>query len=202
MAMRSLGSVRYGRAMANPALYPGQPQFATAQQAAQVQPANGEGGDGGVGQGSGGPGISAGGPRPKGVETPVGFKSERAPTTRPAGDVALSDADPAPDAARTVLPDPAAKLDPALVGLAAKVAKDGKDGTLKVGDLAVTGHQLDVILTLSDTSKETLEALKKLGFSETGASKAGKMLFGSIDVRKLEELAKLPVVLRVRPMAG
>ena len=71
-------------------------------------------------------------------------------------------------------PAPAAKLDPTLLGLADKVAKEGKDGTLKVGDLAVTGHQLDVIITLSDTSKETLEALKKLGFAETGASKAGQ----------------------------
>jgi hypothetical protein len=33
-----------------------------------------------IGQGSGGPGISAGGPRPKGIETPVGFKGERSPT--------------------------------------------------------------------------------------------------------------------------
>jgi Ca-activated chloride channel family protein len=155
-----------------------------------------------VGQGSGGPGSSAGGSRPKGLETAAAFKRPAAPATQPAGGVVLSDGDPAPDAAHTVLPDPAAKLDRALVGLAEKVAKEGKDGTLKVGDLSVTAHQLDVILTLSNTSKETLEALKKLGFTETGASKAGRMLFGSIDVRKLDELAKLPVVLRVRPMAG
>ena len=44
------------------------------------------------------------------------------------------------------------------------------------------------------------EALKRLGFTQTGESKAIKLLIGTIDVRKLKELAELEAVIRVTPV--
>ncbi len=112
---------------------------------------------------------------------------------------ALADAEEARDGlARPA--DPATKLAASLRDLGKKVEKDGKDGNLTVGKLKVIGHVVDVMVFLRDTSPETLAALKKLGFVQTGASAAAKLLTGTIDVRKLEELAKLEAVIRVAPV--
>jgi Ca-activated chloride channel family protein len=96
---------------------------------------------------------------------------------------------------------PEGKLDEALRGLAEKVAKDGKDGNLTVGKLRVIEYKIDVMIYLRDTSPETTQALKALGFVQTGESKAIKLLVGTIDVRKLEALVQLDAVTRVRPVA-
>ena len=98
--------------------------------------------------------------------------------------------------------DPKTKLAAALRELAKKVEKDGKDGNLTVGKLKVIGHKVDVMVFLRDTSAETLAALKKLGFVQTGASKATSLLIGTIDVRRLEDLAGLDAVIRVAPVSG
>jgi hypothetical protein len=45
-----------------------------------------------------------------------------------------------------------------------------------------------------------MDALKQLGFQQTGESKAVRMLIGTIDVRKLEELVKLEAVVSVKPV--
>jgi len=97
---------------------------------------------------------------------------------------------------------PQDKLAEALRGLAEKVEKDGTDGTLTIGKLRVIDWKVDVIIFLRDASDETLEALKELGFVQTGESKAVKLLIGTIDVHKLEDLAKLGAVLRVKPVAS
>jgi hypothetical protein len=86
--------------------------------------------------------------------------------------------------------------------LAAKVAKEGQDGNLTVGKLKVTSYRVDVLILLRDTSEQTVAALKALGFEQTGDSKAVTLLIGTIDVRKLDELARLDAVIRVKPVAG
>jgi uncharacterized protein YaaR (DUF327 family) len=107
------------------------------------------------------------------------------------------------DAASAAASLPAtAKLAPALASLAEKVTKQGKDGNLTVDGVNVTDYKVDVMVYLSDASEKTLEALKKLGFIKTGESKAIRLLVGTIDVRKLEDLAKLDVVMRVTPVAA
>ncbi len=99
--------------------------------------------------------------------------------------------------AADVLAEPRPILAEPLRELAEKVSKDGKDGNLTVGPLRVTDHKIDVMIYLKNTAPETLEALKKLGFHQSGQSKAIHLLIGSIDVRRLEELAELDVVIHV-----
>ncbi len=95
-----------------------------------------------------------------------------------------------------------AKLADPLRDLAAKVAEEGQDGDLTVGKLKVTNYRVDVMILLRDTSEQTVAALKALGFDQTGESKAINLLIGTIDVRKLEALAKLDAVIRVKPVAA
>ena len=95
---------------------------------------------------------------------------------------------------------PEMKLAEPLRGLASKVETDGKDGNLTIGELKVVGHKVDVMIFLSDVTEDTLKALKELGFVQTGESKAIKLLIGTIDVRKLDDLAKLDAVIRVKPV--
>ncbi len=95
---------------------------------------------------------------------------------------------------------PGDKLGEPLRGLADKVEKEGEDGNLTVGELKIVEYKVDVMIFLSDVSDETLKALKELGFVQSGESKAIKLLIGTIDVRKLEDLAKLDAVIRVKPV--
>jgi len=96
--------------------------------------------------------------------------------------------------------DPLAKLDESLRNLGDRVAKEGKDGTLAAGPVAVTNYRLDVMVYLSDVSPQTLDALKKLGFEQSAESKAVRLVIGTIDVRKLADLAKLEAVVSVKPV--
>jgi hypothetical protein len=96
--------------------------------------------------------------------------------------------------------DPALKLDESLRDLAEVVTKQGRDGSFTSGEVAVNAYKVDVMVYLSDTSAQTLESLKKLGFVTSGESKTVRLLFGTIDVRKLKELAKLDAVRSVRPV--
>jgi hypothetical protein len=97
---------------------------------------------------------------------------------------------------------PASKLDDALRDLAQKVTKEGQAGTLTVGKMRVINYKVDVMIYLSDTSDKTLNALKQLGFVQAGESKAIRLLIGTVDVRKLEELAKIDAVIRVTPVGS
>ncbi len=89
-----------------------------------------------------------------------------------------------------------------LRGLWERVAKEGRNGNLTVGDLQVVDYRVDVMIYLRDMSAETIDALNKLGFVRTGEGKAVRLLIGTIDVRKLESLAKLDAVVRVSPVIG
>ena len=99
-------------------------------------------------------------------------------------------------------PDPAAKLDVALHGLAEKVEKEGKDGSLTAGAVTVTDFKIDVMIYLADASDQTREALKKLGFESGAESRTVRLVVGSIDVRKLMDLVKLDAVLAVKPVGA
>jgi Ca-activated chloride channel family protein len=92
------------------------------------------------------------------------------------------------------------KLAEPLRGLDQQVAKAGKDGNLTVGKLRVIDHHVDVMVYLRDTSPQTLDTLNVLGLVQTGESKAARLLIGSIDVRRLAELAKLDAVIHVAPV--
>jgi len=99
-------------------------------------------------------------------------------------------------------PDPTLKLDESIRGLAEKVQKDGKDGSLKAGNVTVAGFKVDVMVYLADVSEKTRAALKRLGFEQTAESKAVRLLVGTIDVRNLADLAKLDAVIAVKPLGG
>jgi Ca-activated chloride channel family protein len=90
-------------------------------------------------------------------------------------------------------PSPAKLAEP-LRTLAATVERDGKDGTLAVGNLRVVGYRVDVVVYLREASKTVVDALDALGFKTAGEAGGGKVVVGSIDVRKLEELARLDAV--------
>jgi hypothetical protein len=109
-------------------------------------------------------------------------------------------ADTEEDAASATPAEPANKLAGSLRDLADKVEKEGKDGSLSVDGLKVVNYKLDVMIFLRDLSDETVKALEDLGFVKAGESKTVKMLVGTIDVRKLEELAKLDAVVAVKPV--
>ena len=95
---------------------------------------------------------------------------------------------------------PAPKLAPALRGLAEKVAADGRDGNLTLDAIVVKAWRVRVMVTLADLSDETRAALKTAGFEEAGESNTGRILVGSVDVRKLEALAELAAVRWVAPL--
>jgi Ca-activated chloride channel family protein len=94
----------------------------------------------------------------------------------------------------------AAKLAPALREVVEQVEMLDEAGNGTIGALTIVGHQLDVMVMLSDLSEETRTALAELGFAVTGESRTIRMLTGTIDVRKLEALAGLDVVQAVRAL--
>lgn len=76
----------------------------------------------------------------------------------------------------------ASKLDPKLVAL-----------------LGQTGQQVEVEVWLTDPTPETMAALAKLGFVDSGTAKVAKIRAGRIAVERLEALAALDGVLAVKP---
>ncbi len=95
-----------------------------------------------------------------------------------------------------------AKLAESLHGLAKKVTQQGKEDNLTIGKLRVIDYKVDVMIYLRDTLAGTIETLKKLGFVQTGESKAVHLLIGTTDVHKLEEPATLDTVIHITPVAG
>ncbi|MFH1230862.1 MAG: VIT domain-containing protein [Planctomycetota bacterium] len=92
-----------------------------------------------------------------------------------------------------------ARLDKTLQGLPDKVAKEGKDGNLKLKDFEVKDGKVMVKVYLRDTSAEKIEELKKLGLEIIAEPKAIKMLIARIDVKKLDDLAQFDFVVLVTP---
>jgi Ca-activated chloride channel family protein len=95
----------------------------------------------------------------------------------------------------------ASKLAPELHGIAQKVAKEGTDGNLTVGKIRVRDGRIEIRVLVSSLSAQLLQELEKLGFKELGRAKSINLVFGTIDVSKLEELAKLNEVVRIEPSA-
>ena len=91
------------------------------------------------------------------------------------------------------------KLAKELQGLAEKVAKDGKDGTLTVGRIKVVAGKVEVRVQVTSLTDEVIKKLTELGFTELARAKSVKLLIGTIDVNKLEALAKLTEVRRIEP---
>jgi Ca-activated chloride channel family protein len=91
------------------------------------------------------------------------------------------------------------KLADELQGLAEKVAKQGTDGNLTVGKIQVKAGRVEIRVQLTALSDEVLAKLKKLGFKELARAKSVNLLIGTIDVKQLEALAKLPDVRRIDP---
>ena len=98
-------------------------------------------------------------------------------------------------------PEPASKLAESLRGLARKVERYGTDGNLRLDGLDVVDHEVEVLLVLLDLSAPTLQALVELGFVQTGESALGRILAGRVDVRRLEELARLEAIVSILPLA-
>jgi hypothetical protein len=95
---------------------------------------------------------------------------------------------------------PESKLAGTLAGLAERVQREGRDGDLTDGSLRVTKFQGDVMVYLRDLSDETRKLLEALGFKQSAESNATRLLIGTIDVRKLLDLAKLDAVIRITPV--
>lgn len=95
---------------------------------------------------------------------------------------------------------PPAKLAPELEGIAARVEKEGRGGTLVADALRVQEYRLAVMIYLQDSGAEVRAALQKLGFELVQEAGAVRALIGTIDVRKLEQLAALEAVIRVEPL--
>jgi len=96
---------------------------------------------------------------------------------------------------------PDAKLAKPLRGLADKVAKEGKGGNLTLANLQVRDYKVEVIVYLGDLSPQALASLRKAGFEKKEESKAARVLIGTIDVRKLMDLATLGCVVWVAPVS-
>ncbi|MBI5360368.1 MAG: VWA domain-containing protein [Planctomycetes bacterium] len=86
-----------------------------------------------------------------------------------------------------------------LIGLAEKVAKEGKDGNLKLEKFEVTGGIVTVQVWLNDNSDSAIDALKTLGLEVIFNSSTAKMVIGKIDVKKLEGLAQSEKVKLIEP---
>jgi hypothetical protein len=91
------------------------------------------------------------------------------------------------------------KLAKELQGLAEKVDMEGKDGTLTVGKVKVVAGKVEVRVQVTSLTDEVIKKLTELGFTELARAKSVKLLIGTIDVTKLEELAKFAEVRRIEP---
>jgi len=88
------------------------------------------------------------------------------------------------------------KLVKALQGLEGKL---DANGNYSEGDIVVKSGKIEVAVYLHKLDDKALEALKELGFVKLLESKAVNMVLGSIEVKKLEDLAWLEAVRRIEP---
>ena len=93
------------------------------------------------------------------------------------------------------------KLVKALQGLAGKLDKNGNYASGKPlgppGGVVVKGGKMEVAVYLYKLDNKALAELKKLGFVKILESKAVQMVIGTIEVKKLTELAWLDAVRRI-----
>jgi Ca-activated chloride channel homolog len=93
------------------------------------------------------------------------------------------------------------KLHPALAAIVERIEKRNPNPTPEERRLVRNG-KAELQIWLTDTSPQTIAALKRLGFELVLAPKTAKMMIGRLPVEKLAELAKLDVVRYVAPAAG
>ena len=86
------------------------------------------------------------------------------------------------------------KLTKALQGLEKKLDEKGNYAS---GKVVVKGGKIEVAVYLYELSDEALAELKKLGFVKILESKAVKMVIGTVEVKKLQDLAWLDAVRRI-----
>jgi Ca-activated chloride channel family protein len=86
------------------------------------------------------------------------------------------------------------KLVKELQGLAAKL---DKDGNYKSDTITVKDGKIEVSVYLHELNDKALEELTKLGFVKILDSKAVQLVIGTVEVKKLEDLAWLDCVRRV-----
>lgn len=91
------------------------------------------------------------------------------------------------------------KLHPALSAVAERLAKKVAQPAPQEAKFVRNG-KAEVQIWLIDTSKETLELLKQLGFEIILEPKTTKMIIGRLPIEKLEALANLKAVRYVSPM--
>jgi hypothetical protein len=92
------------------------------------------------------------------------------------------------------------KLAPSLRNLAATVEKEGRNGSLsKPGVPTVTRGRVEVQVWVQNLPADGLKRLKSLGFELAASLTPNRLLLGTADVKKLEEMAELEFVLRIEP---
>jgi len=87
------------------------------------------------------------------------------------------------------------KLDPALIGLAAKVV----DGKYKDDKVSVENGLVQVYVHLTSMSAEAINTVKKAGGTVVSERRSNKMLLIRVRVEDLEKLAKLVAVTKIEP---
>jgi hypothetical protein len=94
-----------------------------------------------------------------------------------------------------------AVLAPALHGLAARVRKEGKNGTLvRAGGPELRGGSLIVQVWLgSGAPKDAAKKLAALGFLRSADLYPGRLLLGTLPVAQLERMADVAWVIRIEP---
>jgi Ca-activated chloride channel family protein len=130
----------------------------------------------------------------------IGGSAPAAPAPAPAAKPASPNGGPGGDGAKAESQDDGvSKLAAELQGLAEKVAKEGSNGNLTVGKVKVTKGRVEVRVQLTSLADESLAKLKQLGLKILAEAKSAKLVIATVEVSKLEELAKLDVVVRVEP---
>ncbi len=95
---------------------------------------------------------------------------------------------------------PASKFNALLMGLATRVKKDGKSGSLTIpGKLEVKDGKVEVQISLDKLPKDGLAQLTALGLTDSAVLTPNKLLLGWIPVANLEKIAALPFVTRISP---
>ena len=92
------------------------------------------------------------------------------------------------------------KLAESLRKIGEKLDELASNGTGTIDGVRVVEYRIDVMIYLRDLSPQTHSKLINLGFVQTGESKAIKLIIGSIDARKLDELEKCEAIIRVTPV--
>jgi Ca-activated chloride channel family protein len=91
------------------------------------------------------------------------------------------------------------RLHKSLIGLAGKVAKEGKDGSFKLDKFEVKDNKVTVNIYLKDNSEEVLKKIKALGIKILFEGTAVKMVIALVHISKLEDLAQIEAVKLIEP---